>query len=104
MNRLPYVDRTGRAFRNFAQVAKDGSLLAVVEVADGAPAPRNRADVVHVDVTDLSLAKVDLFASAEVTARAQAVFAAPLPGPVAAPVFVPIDLPAPLPTKAGALA
>jgi hypothetical protein len=104
MNRLPYVDRTARVFRQFAQVDKDGTLLAVVEVADGASAPMNRASVVHVDVTDLSLAKVDLFASADVTARAQAVFDAPLPVPVPAPVVVPIDLPAPLPTKAGPLA
>lgn len=42
-----------RSFRHFAKLAADGTVLAVVEVAAGAPMPPEADAFLHVDVTAL---------------------------------------------------
>jgi hypothetical protein len=42
-----------REFRHFAKFAPDGTVAAIVEVANGAPDPEDGEDSTYVDVTDL---------------------------------------------------
>ena len=51
-----------RQFRRFAQCAADGTVLAMIEVADSAPDPISTPTELHVDVSALGL--VDLAAPA----------------------------------------
>ena len=42
-----------RTFRHFTKVAADGSVAAIVEVAEGTPDPTDAAGSLYVEVTDL---------------------------------------------------
>lgn len=42
-----------RSFQHFAKFAEDGTIAAIVEVADGQPEPDDDDAAVYVDVTDL---------------------------------------------------
>lgn len=48
-----------REFRRFAQCAADGTVLAMIEVADSAPDPVDTADTLHVDVSALGRVDID---------------------------------------------
>ena len=50
---IPSGTHDPRQFRHYAKMAADGSVAAIVEVADGLPAPTDGEQSLYIDVTDL---------------------------------------------------